>query len=56
MKHCVFMQECTPFIREKHNAKEKVNEQNPNAVVIVKRTDGMYLRIKVVGHGPMSSM
>ena len=37
MKHCVFMQECTPFIGENHNAKVKVNEQNPNAVVIVKK-------------------
>ena len=37
------MQECTPFIGENHNTKEKVNEQNPNAVVIVKRTDvGVY--------------
>ena len=56
MKHCIFMQECTPFIGENHNAKEEVNKQNPNAVVIVKRTDGVYLRIKVVGHGPIASV
>ena len=44
-----------PFIGEKlYSQREEANEQNPCAVVIVKRTTGV-LRIKVTGHGPIGS-
>ena len=49
--HHVYMQEWTPFIGEKLECqREEANEQDPYAVVIVKRTAGC--RTKVVVHVP----
>ena len=43
------------FLRKKYNTKEEVNEQNHDAVAMVKEQLGV-LRIMVVGYWPIGSM